>query len=55
MKLETSGDLELKANGVTIDAGGGAFSAKGVAGQGRGQRHAPSSRAAAQTTVAARS
>jgi uncharacterized protein involved in type VI secretion and phage assembly len=29
MSLEAQGVLELKANGVTIDAGGGAFSAKG--------------------------
>jgi uncharacterized protein involved in type VI secretion and phage assembly len=30
MTFESSGALELKGNGVTIDAGGGAFSAKGV-------------------------
>jgi filamentous hemagglutinin family protein len=30
MTFESTGELEIKANGVTIDAGGGAFSAKGV-------------------------
>jgi uncharacterized protein involved in type VI secretion and phage assembly len=30
MKLEATGAVELKGNGVTIDAGGGSFSAKGV-------------------------
>jgi uncharacterized protein involved in type VI secretion and phage assembly len=30
LQLESSGAFELKANGVTIDAGGGAFSAKGT-------------------------
>jgi uncharacterized protein involved in type VI secretion and phage assembly len=30
LKLESSGAFEVKANGVTIDAGGGSFSAKGA-------------------------
>ena len=30
MKLSSDGEVEIKANGVTIDAGGGSFSAKGV-------------------------
>jgi uncharacterized protein involved in type VI secretion and phage assembly len=50
MTLEATGAFELKANGVTIDAGGGAFSAKGSQAtvQGSGTAEISSS---GQTTV----
>jgi uncharacterized protein involved in type VI secretion and phage assembly len=50
MKVESSGALELKGNGVTIDAGGGAFSAKGSTAKVEGSGTAELS-SSGQTTV----
>jgi hypothetical protein len=50
MSLEATGAFELKANGVTIDAGGGAFSAKGVQAKVEGSGTAELS-SSGQTTV----
>jgi hypothetical protein len=50
LKLESSGAFELKANGVSIDAGGGAFSAKGVSAKVEGSGTAELS-SSGQTTV----
>jgi uncharacterized protein involved in type VI secretion and phage assembly len=50
VKVETSGTLELKGNGVTIDAGGGAFNAKGVQAKVEGSAAAELS-STGQTTV----
>jgi uncharacterized protein involved in type VI secretion and phage assembly len=50
MRVESSGALELKGNGVTIDAGGGAFSAKGSSAKVEGSGTAELS-SGGQTTV----
>jgi uncharacterized protein involved in type VI secretion and phage assembly len=50
MTVETSGKLELKGNGVTIDAGGGEFSAKGSQAKVEGSATAELS-SSGQTTV----
>ncbi len=50
LKLESTGKFELKANGVTIDAGGGEFSAKGVQAKVEGSATAELS-SSGQTTV----
>jgi uncharacterized protein involved in type VI secretion and phage assembly len=50
MSLEAQGAFELKANGVTIDAGGGAFSAKGTQAKVEGSGTAELS-SSGQTTV----
>ena len=50
LQLESSGAFELKANGVTIDAGGGAFSAKGSQAKVEGSATAEIS-SSGQTTV----
>lgn len=50
LKLESSGAFELKANGVTIDAGGGTFEAKGAQAKVAGSATAEIS-SGGQTTV----
>jgi hypothetical protein len=50
MTFESNGELEIKANGVTIDAGGGSFSAKGVSSKVEGSGSVELS-SSGQTTV----
>ena len=50
MKFSSNGEVEIKANGVTIDAGGGSFSAKGVSSKVEGSGSVELS-SSGQTTV----